>query len=159
MGTMHNSFYADSMSWKIRPNRLEDTSKLAEIYLSVRRQTFIWVDPGKFHREDFAAHTNGEVVSVCEAPDGSIAGFISIWAEDDFIHMLYVLPEFQGKGAGTALLQSLPGWPQHTYRLKCLVKNRLAKAFYLAHGFQVIGKGTSTEGDYEELSFSSVTAK
>lgn len=147
------------MNWKIRPNRPEDTIQLAEIYLSVRRETFIWVDPGKFHREDFAAHTNGEVVSVCEGPDGKIAGFISIWAADDFIHMLYILPEFQGMGAGAALLQSLPGWPEHKYRLKCLVRNIRAKAFYLAHGFAVTGRGSSTEGDYEELSFSSATAK
>ena len=147
------------MNWKIRPNRPADTIKLAEIYLSVRRQTFTWVDPGKFYREDFAAHTNGEVVSVCEAPDGRIAGFISIWAADDFIHMLYVLPEFQGKGAGAALLQSLPAWPRHAYRLKCLVNNSHAKAFYLAHGFQVTGRGASTEGDYEELSFTPATTR
>lgn len=156
---MHNSFHATSMDWKIRPSRPEDAMALAEIYLSVRQQTFTWVDPGKFHREDFAAHTNGEVVSVCEAPDGKIAGFLSIWEADDFIHMLYILPEFQGKGAGTALLRSLPGWPLHAYRLKCLVNNRLAKAFYLAHGFHVIGRGTSSEGDYEELSFPSATAR
>jgi ribosomal protein S18 acetylase RimI-like enzyme len=150
---MHNPFQAGSMTWKIRPNRPEDAMQLAEIYLSVRRRTFTWVDPGKFHREDFAAHTNGEMISVCEGPAGKIAGFISIWAADDFIHMLYILPEFQGKGAGTALLQSLPAWPEHRYRLKCLVNNSRAKAFYLAHGFQVTGRGASTEGDYEELSF------
>ncbi|MBB3656025.1 ribosomal protein S18 acetylase RimI-like enzyme [Rhizobium sp. BK650] len=147
------------MTWNIRPNRPEDAMQLADIYLSVRRKTFTWVDPGKFHREDFAAHTNGEVVSVCEAPNGKIAGFISIWAADDFIHMLYILPELQGRGAGTALLQSLPGWPQHTYRLKCLVNNRHAKAFYLAHGFQVTGRGASTEGDYEELSLAPASAE
>ena len=53
----------------------------------------------------------------------------------------------------TSLLQALPEWPGHRYRLKCLVKNRRAKAFYLAHGFRVTGNGTSPEGDYEELSF------
>jgi len=68
-------------------------------------------------------------------------------------HVEDYLPEFQGKGAGTALLQSLPAWPEHRYRLKCLVNNSRAKAFYLAHGFQVTGRGASTEGDYEELSF------
>lgn len=126
---------------------------LAEIYLSVRQETFVWVDPGKFHREDFAAHTNGEIVSVCEDGGGNVAGFLSLWAADDFIHMLYIRPEFQGAGAGTALLEALPEWPHHKYRLKCLVKNRRAKAFYLSHGFRVTGTGASPEGDYEELSF------
>jgi GNAT superfamily N-acetyltransferase len=147
------------MNWKIRPSRPEDTTELAEIYLSVRRQTFIWVDPGNFHREDFAAHTNGEIVSVCEGHDGAIAGFISLWAADDFIHMLYILPEYQGMGAGAALLHSLPGWPEHKYRLKCLVRNTRAKAFYLAQDFSVTGRGSSAEGDYEELSFTPATAQ
>lgn len=66
---------------------------LADIYLSVRRQTFVWVDPGKFHHEDFSAHTNGETVFVCEHADGSLAGFLSLWPEDDFIHMLYIRSE------------------------------------------------------------------
>ncbi|TLX11473.1 GNAT family N-acetyltransferase [Rhizobium sp. MHM7A] len=141
------------MTWTIRPPRAEDQVMLADIYLSVRRQTFVWVDPGKFHREDFSAHTNGETIFVCDHADGGLAGFLSLWPEDDFIHMLYIRPEFQGLGAGTALLQALPEWPQHKYRLKCLVKNRRAKAFYLSRGFAVTGNGASPEGDYEELSF------
>ncbi|ULR43763.1 GNAT family N-acetyltransferase [Rhizobium sp. K102] len=141
------------MTWTIRPPRAEDQGMLAEIYLSVRRQTFVWVDPGKFHHEDFAAHTNGETILVCEHAGGGLAGFLSLWPEDDFIHMLYIRPEFQRLGAGTALLQALPEWPQHKYRLKCLVNNRRAKAFYLSHGFVVTGNGASPEGDYEELSF------
>lgn len=146
--------YIGFMMWSIRPPRAEDQDMLAEIYLSVRRDTFVWVDPGNFHREDYAAHTAGERIFVCEdATTGRIAGFLALWAEGDFIHMLYVLPEFQGKGAGTALLMALPGWPARKYRLKCLVRNLKAKDFYLSRGFRVTGKGTSTEGDYEDLAF------
>jgi GNAT superfamily N-acetyltransferase len=141
------------MEWTVRPQRTEDERELADIYLSVRRSTFTWVDPGKFHSEDFAAHSNGETVFVCEGPSGVIAGFLALWETDDFIHMLYVRPEFQGAGVGKALLQALPGWPDHRYRLKCLVNNRRAKAFYLAQGFRVTGNGASPEGDYEEMSF------
>ncbi|WP_454847981.1 N-acetyltransferase family protein [Rhizobium binxianense] len=141
------------MEWTVRPQRAEDEQELAEIYLSVRRSTFTWVDPGRFHGEDFAAHSNGETVLVCEDPAGVIAGFLALWETDDFIHMLYVRPEFQGMGVGTALLQALPGWPDHAYRLKCLINNRRAKAFYLARGFRVTGNGASPEGDYEEMSF------
>jgi GNAT superfamily N-acetyltransferase len=141
------------MTWIIRPSRTGDEDVLAEIYLTVRRKTFIWVDPGNFHREDFAAHTNGETVLVCVNSEGRIAGFLSLWPPDDFIHMLYIQPEFQGQGAGTALLKALPEWPRHKYRLKCLLRNRQAKDFYLVHGFQVTGTGRSPEGDYEDLSF------
>ena len=61
------------MTWKIRPNRPEDAMQLAEIYLSVRRRTFTWVDPGKFHREDFAAHTTSRGAAMRSSPISSIS--------------------------------------------------------------------------------------
>jgi len=137
----------------IRTPRVSDREELADIYLTVRRQTFTWVDPSRFRHEDFFAHTQGELVWLAEAPDGAIAGFMTLWAADDFIHMLYIRKEWQGRGVGTALLAALPHWPRHTYRLKCLVNNAGAKAFYLAKGFAVTGTGSSAEGEYEELTF------
>lgn len=128
-----------------------DQAALAEIYLLVRRLTFVWVDPGRFHREDFAAHTQGERVFVCEDANGSIAGFMAIWEPDDFIHMLYILPDYQGRGAGKALLAALPDWPHRQYRLKCLVKNTRAARFYRTLGFEVTGQGSSPEGDYRDM--------
>ena len=141
------------MNLKIRSARPSDREELADIYLTVRRDTFTWVDPLNFKHEDFAAHTQGELVWLAEAPDGGIAGFMTLWAADDFIHMLYIRKQWQGRGVGTALLKALPDWPNHKYRLKCLVNNRGAKAFYTAQGFHVTAQGASAEGDYEELTF------
>lgn len=141
------------MNYAVRNSRPSDNGQLGDIYLNERRQTFTWVDPGKFSHEDFLAHSQGEVVWVAEAPDGEIAGFMTLWAADDFIHMLYIRKEWQGRGVGTALLKALPGWPRRKYRLKCLINNRNAKTFYAGRGFVVTGAGTSAEGDYEELSF------
>ncbi|WFU09312.1 GNAT family N-acetyltransferase [Rhizobium sp. CB3090] len=137
--------------WTIRPAYQRDTDVLADIYLRVRRMTFLWVDPGKFHSEDFVGQTPGEHVFVCEDRNGTIAGFMTLWEPDDFIHMLYILPEFQGRGAGKALLAALPDWPQRRYRLKCLVKNTRAIAFYRSLGFAIIGDGSSPEGDYKDM--------
>jgi len=124
---------------------------LAEIYLNVRRETFLWVDPSHFSLEDLAVHTAGERLLVCVDRHGVIAGFAALWEPDDFIHMLYILPAFQGRGAGTALLTALPEWPSRRYRLKCLVKNTRAIAFYEAAGFEIIGDGPSPEGGYKEM--------
>ena len=49
------------------------------------------------------------------------------------------------------LLQALPGWQEHGYRLKCLTRNRNALAFYAASGFVTIGEGISDEGAYHLL--------
>jgi ribosomal protein S18 acetylase RimI-like enzyme len=137
--------------WTIRPAQAEDTPALADIYLTVRRTTFTWVDPGRFHREDFSTHAKDETVLVCNNGDMGIAGFLALWEPEDFIHMLYVRPEFQGLGAGTALLTALPNWPQRRYRLKCLVKNKRALSYYEAMGFEVCGFGASPEGDYKDM--------
>jgi len=142
-----------SIKWTIRSPGQSDLQILADIYLTVRRETFVWVDPDSFRHEDFKAHTQGEHLWLAEAPNGEIAGFMTLWPPDDFIHMLYVSKSWQGRGAGAALLAGLPHWPHNKYRLKCLAKNSRAKAFYRSNGFVVTGSGTSAEGDYEEMSF------
>jgi ribosomal protein S18 acetylase RimI-like enzyme len=137
--------------WIIRPARVDDEVRLAEIYLSVRRSTFRWVDPARFHREDFPAHSQGERVFVCEDGESRIAGFLALWEPGDFIHMLYILPACQGRGAGKALLNALPDWPDRRYRLKCLMRNTRALAFYRGLGFEIVGQGSSTEGEYKDM--------
>lgn len=136
----------------VRPAAEQDCQRLCDIYLAVRRQTFTWVSPDHFRRDDFLMHSKGEEQLICEV-DASVVGFISVFRPENFIHMLFVMPAFQGYGVGGALLAALPGWPQQSYRLKCLVKNQRARGFYLSKGFKVTGSGASTEGDYEELTF------
>ncbi|TCU26611.1 ribosomal protein S18 acetylase RimI-like enzyme [Rhizobium azibense] len=153
LGTVFGLFQIASMDYTVRNSRPSDNGQLGEIYLDERRRTFTWVDPGNFRHGDFLAHSQGEIVFVAEAGDGDIAGFMTLWAADDFIHMLYIRKQWQGRGIGTALLKALPGWPRRQYRLKCLINNTSAKTFYAGRGFVVTGSGTSAEGDYEELSF------
>jgi ribosomal protein S18 acetylase RimI-like enzyme len=141
------------MSWMIRSPEQADLEELANIYLAVRRETFTWVNPLTFRHEDFFAHTQGELVWLAEMADGEIAGFMTLWSPDDFIHMLYIRNACQRQGIGTALLTALPDWPNKKYRLKCLDRNERAKAFYRAQGFVVTGAGASAEGDYEEMTF------
>jgi GNAT superfamily N-acetyltransferase len=137
--------------WSIRPAVEADHATLSEIYLTVRRATFTWVAPERFHLDDFASHSKGETIFVCEDSEANIAGFMAIWEPEAFIHMLYIRAAFQASGAGTALIKALPGWPRRRYRLKCLVKNVRARCFYQQIGFVVTGQGTSVEGDYNDM--------
>ncbi|MGJ7040465.1 GNAT family N-acetyltransferase [Shinella sp. BE166] len=143
-----------SNDWIIRNFIDADRDALADIYLTRRRDTFHWIAATSFRLEDFTSQTEGELILVAEAHGGEIAGFISLWEPDCFIHMLYIDKEWQGRGAGTALLRALPGWSSNTYCLKCLVQNKRAKGFYLKHGFKVTGTGGSPEGEYEVLTIS-----
>lgn len=139
------------MSFQIRRAGLADFAVLAEIYLQVRRETLVWVSPEKFALADFAEHSRGESIWLAQMDGGEVMGFISLWDADHFIHMLYIRQLFQNRGVGVALLRALPHWPMPAYRLKCLIQNVRARAFYRAQGFVVVGQGASPEGDFEEL--------
>lgn len=138
-------------NWRIRDATREDVPELAALYRDVRRSTFTWIPPDRFKIEDFAHHSQGERVILCQTECRQIAGLMSLWPTQDFIHMLYVGLEFQGKGVGRALLHALPGWPDKEYRLKCLINNVRAQAFYIANGFEALGTGWSIEGEYRDF--------
>lgn len=135
---------------KIRKAKPSDTLQLQELFLITRRKTFSWEKPSKFKLLDFKKSTQGESVFVAENPKGKIVGFISVWEKDPppFIHHLFVHPSEQRKGIGTMLIQSLFPLLPRPYRLKCLVKNQNALAFYLKSKWIEIGKGEEEEGEY-----------
>ncbi|NII53482.1 GNAT family N-acetyltransferase [Luteibacter sp. SG786] len=136
---------------RIRAATPADLPALRELFLSVRQHTFVWQPPDAFHLEDFDTQTEGERVFVAEAGD-RIAGFISVWEPDDFIHHLFVDTGHTRQGVGRALLQALPEWSDRQYRLKCLSRNQPALAFYHAQGFVETAQGVSDDGEYIVLS-------
>lgn len=139
------------MAYAIRPAHPMDEAALAALYLQVRQHSMGWLPVQEFALNDFVRHSAGEDVFVAEADGGGITGFLSLWAPSRFIHLLHVHPHWQGCGVGRSLLQALPEWPAQDWRLKCLVQNRRALAFYQAQGFEVVGQGQSPDGRYADL--------
>ncbi|HBH14571.1 MAG TPA: GNAT family N-acetyltransferase, partial [Leclercia adecarboxylata] len=89
-----------------------DAPALAQLFLEARRRTFYWVEPSRFQRDDFALQTQNEQIWVAEQA-GHLCGFIAIWAEENFVHHLYVDEACHGQGLGRALLtQGLAGATQ-----------------------------------------------
>jgi len=111
-------------------------------------KTYTWMAADAFRPEDLARQSQGETILVAEDAQQAIAGFISIWAPDHFIHHLYVGAGWQRRGVGRALLAALPGWPGQRYTLKCLLLNQVAAAFYRASGFVEAGRGVGEDGEY-----------
>ena len=136
----------------VRPFDSSDRPVLREIFVRSRKKAFSWQPAHAFQLGDFDEQTAGEALLVAE-DDGMVIGFLSLWEPDDFIHHLFVDPEWIRRGIGTALLRALPGWLTTRYRLKCLTRNALALAFYSGHGFVEIGSGTGEERDYLLMEF------
>lgn len=90
-------------------------------------------------------------ITVRDAVTEGLAGFVSVWEPDYFIHHLYVDRLHHRRGIGRELLRALPGWPATRYRLKCLCANAPALAFYRASRFTEIGVGAPEDGEYRLL--------
>lgn len=106
-----------------------------EIYYRTRRETFTWLPRSRFRRSDFLVDTFGEEIFIAEQ-DGKVIAFAGLYTPDDFLHHLYVAREYQGRGAGSALLQYLLERSEGRLRLKCLCRNERALAFYRGQGWR-----------------------
>ena len=67
---------------------------------------------------------------------------------DNFLHNLFVDPQYQSLGVGHVLLEHVQKTFTSTGSLKCLVKNARAVAFYQRHGWHIEATGDSPDGEY-----------
>ena len=67
--------------------------------------------------------------------DATICGFIAF--NEEFVDHLYLLPDSQGKGIGSQLLE-LAIKDAQSIKLWAFQRNEAAKRFYTKHGFKVI---------------------
>lgn len=79
---------------------------------------------------------------------GGLAGFVSVWTADLFLHHLYVTPSYQRRGIGQALIEHCIEHFGLPLSLKCLKSNTSACAFYERLGWRVVGEGDSVDGPY-----------
>jgi len=136
----------------IRPGLPSDRPFLRTLYLRARKISWPWADSSDWQLEDFDAATLNEQVWVAEI-DGHRVGFASVWESDNFLHNLFVDPDWQGHGVGTALLKQVQSTFTSTGALKCLIQNATALHFYHQHGWHTEARGVSPDGDYWLLHF------
>ncbi|RYG19012.1 GNAT family N-acetyltransferase, partial [bacterium] len=124
-----------------------DQATLANLYLRSRRAAFTWRNPEDFQLDDFTRDTEGELIHLAESEDGTILGFLSLWEPENFIHHLFISPDHLRQGIGLILLTDLQQRIPGLFRLKCLVANLPALAFYHSLGWTEIDRGTTEDGD------------
>lgn len=131
---------------KIEPGTNNDLSALCDIFNRSRDAN------GSFPKQlytldEFMAVIDGEEVLVARIGE-ELAGFVSMWKPDNFLHHLFVLPKFQRAGVGKMLVtESIHkfGLPMS---LKCIKANTQACRFYERLGFQAQEEGVGPEGPY-----------
>jgi len=131
---------------KIREFVETDRPELQHIYLNSRKQTFYWLNTSLFGLTDFDKDTISEEIWL--ADDGILKGFIALWRPDNFIHHLYVHPQFLNKGIGKMLLAKVIEKATKPITLKCMVNNKNALAFYKSQGWRYESEGLNEGGQY-----------
>ena len=124
-----------------------DRPELQQIYLRSRQQTFYWLNTSLFELTDFDKDTVGEEIWVAD-DGGTLKGFIALWGADNFIHHLYVHPQFLNKGIGKMLLTKVIEKATKPIALKCMVNNKNALAFYKSQGWRYKSEGLNEGGQY-----------
>lgn len=122
------------MTMTIRTMKRSERRAVAEIYLRDRELYFPWVAKPKL--KDFDHDSCGEALFVAEE-DGQIAGFASLYRVMDFVHLLFVAPEFRHRGVGHALIETLRREANTPLTLKCVIENEAALKFYDHEGFVI----------------------
>lgn len=131
----------------IQKAQKEEYDDLRKIFLESRQENFSWVEYDSLKLEDFNSSTEGELILTAKISN-VIAGFISIWEEDKFIHNLFVSSNFQRLGVGKALINEAVKVVGLPLTLKCVKANENALKFYLSQGWTIVEEVREKEPYY-----------
>ena len=106
-----------------------DQAACAAVFVATVTQTFPDEPPEGRTIAAYAASVAGEEQWMAVLDRRTIA-YISVYWKTNFIHSLYVLPEFQGQGVGKALLDTVLCCMRGDAELKTDKGNARAYAFY-----------------------------
>ncbi len=122
----------------IRVTGPADAATCADIHMRAR-EAMGFLPPERHSAEETRAWMRDVVLAtqevlVAEGGDGAIAGYLSL--DGDWVSNLYVLPDAQGRGIGTALLDAAKQRRPDGLRLWVFQPNTGAIRFYARHGFR-----------------------
>jgi ribosomal protein S18 acetylase RimI-like enzyme len=123
---------------KIDHARPADADAVAAVFGAARREAMPWLPRVHTEAEDrffFAGVIEDSEVSVVRREEG-VVGFLA--RKDDLVEHLYVRPEAQRAGIGSALLEDAKTRHPSGLQLWVFQRNQGARAFYAGQGFVVV---------------------
>ncbi len=118
---------------KIREENPSDIHRLEEIFL-ITRQAILRNGSKDFKIGDYIQSTADDQVFITEI-NGIISGFVSIYSQDNFIHNLFVAPQYQRQGFGSKLLLFAESYLSYPITLKVAIDNLKVCPFYEKYGY------------------------
>ena len=133
-------------AWRIEQYKPAYAPALRRLFLDSRRATFHW-QADQFKLSDFDTDTEGEMLLVALFGQEPV-GFVSWWPPQNFIHHLFVDPQWLRRGVGRGLLNASLKQIPRPVRLKCQLRNENARAFYMSQGWEVEKQEENANGAY-----------
>jgi GNAT superfamily N-acetyltransferase len=123
----------------LRPATADDADAIASVHTSARRQAMPWL-PALHSDDETRAWIRdvvlpGQTVWVADR-DGQVVGVAAL--DEGMLEQLYVHPDAQGQGVGTALLMKIMRLSPAGLGLWTFQRNAAARAFYERHGFVAV---------------------
>lgn len=135
----------------IRKAAADDTQAMLQIWLdaSIQAHDFIpaafWQNQLISMRDTYLPLAENYVIE----DNNAVTGFASLLRPDAFLAALFVAPEQQGYGYGSALLDFLKQQGRELH-LSVYAENAAAVSFYQKHGFKVISQGIDENTGHAE---------
>jgi putative acetyltransferase len=140
----------------IRPFRPEDLDSVVDLWYDTWHATFPDLrhhEPRETWRQRFETEIAVEEQVFVADVDGQIAGFLAVkdrggsrGGSQGYLHEIFVTPDCQGRGVGSALIGLAKQLAPAGLRLHTLRRNTQAAAFYERHGFTVVSIGIGRVG-------------
>lgn len=137
---------------RLRPYAPDDFDETVAVWRASKRAAFPYVEAQqRWTLEDDAGFFRS-VISVeyevwLAETEGRIAGLLA--RKGDFIDQLFVHPDLQRRGVGTALLRKAVELSPGGLRLFTFQRNQPARSFYEKYGFRAVKFGVSSPPENE----------
>ena len=136
---------------EISPAAAADGDALAALFTAARNAAMPWQADLHTAAED-RRFIGERVMPRCEVlvarRDGEPAGFLALG--EDMVEHLYVRPDAQRAGIGSALLEAAKARRPAGLRLWVFQRNEGARAFYAGHGFAELKRTDGADNEERE---------